>query len=413
MYDQEFGDLLKTSLNRQREIFENSLILNPVENVPQKHFLEPATSFIHGLYNSDKLRSASQKKNTVVQFSGRDKIAYDINLIYKKWANHLGAEDLSMRLLSGLHSHIIVFMGLGKPKDRVMLLPPEAGGHFATKGILERLGYLVDDIPVDYEGKCIDIKKAKKKIKLLKPQFLFIDRSEGLNYEDFSELVKASNTYAIFDASQYLSNILAKDFKSPFDMGFNLVISTIHKNFPGPQRAITFTKKVDENWIILKTAMSKYVSNMHTFSIYSAGLAISNHIEIQNYSKKMLDCTILLDKLLLVKGVPIVKRKTNIASTHHSWILCKNKETAFNFFSSLERTGIYVNYRLLPYKLGYGIRIGTAAAISTGITIKEIPMLANWISIVYHEGFKLEIKHKFRKWLKNIRNKNKPINNEK
>lgn len=40
------------SLNLQKIEFDNSIILNPVENVPFGDTLFPITSFLHGLYNS-------------------------------------------------------------------------------------------------------------------------------------------------------------------------------------------------------------------------------------------------------------------------------------------------------------------------------------------------------------------------
>ena len=63
-----------------------------------------------------------------------------------------------------------------------------------------------------------------------------------------------------------------------YEMGFDLVISTMHKNLPGPQRAFIASKKADEKWDKLRSAISTYVSNMHVFSIYSAGLLL-NHLD--------------------------------------------------------------------------------------------------------------------------------------
>jgi hypothetical protein len=41
----------------------------------------------------------------------------------------------------------------------------------------------------------------------------------------------------VFDASQYLSNIIAGDYANPFGWGFDLMVASVHKNFPGPQNS--------------------------------------------------------------------------------------------------------------------------------------------------------------------------------
>lgn len=234
------------SINRQSAIIRSSIVLNPVENFPFLEDLQPLASNMHGLYNTDKTRSVEQMSNTKVQFAGRHRLARDSKLIYRRWATALHAEAVTLRLLSGLHAQTTMFMSISKPGDKVLLLPEIAGGHMSTKSILERLGLEIIEIEVDCENHCINLDKTLELIKNNSPDFIFIDRSEGLVYEDFSELCSATKAIKIFDASQYLSNIIAGDHPNPFDVGFDLLVSSVHKNFPGPQKALIATaKKID------------------------------------------------------------------------------------------------------------------------------------------------------------------------
>jgi glycine hydroxymethyltransferase len=393
---------LPLSLKRQALISKNSLILNPTENTPFRNSLHDI-DFLHSFYISDTQRSSLDQKNSLIQFSGRGRATYDINLIYKTWAKYLNAEDLSMRLLSGLHAHIILFMGLGNVGEKVLLLPESAGGHFATKSIIERLGYEVIELVVDSDNRCIDLEENLKLIKEHKPNYLFIDRSEGIVYEDFSKLVKQSGIYSIFDASQYLTHILARDYKSPFDMGFNLIVSTIHKNFPGPQKAIVFTNKKDLMWNKVKKSMSAYVSSQHSFNTYGAGLSFINIEEIKNMSTIMLNNANALRQELINNGLPAVMVNNNFVATQHIWIKINNKEKAFKFFKNMEKMRLLVNYRLLPYGLGYGIRIGTAAATKDGLKIEHIPKLSSYIAKIYYGDNSLELKHLIRSFIQKIK----------
>ena len=383
---------LEESLMEQKQIFENSLILNPAENIPSPHILKPCSSFLHGLYNTDSIRSSEEKILTKIQFSGRDQIARDVNNIYHMWADLLGGEEVSMRLLSGLHAHIVVFMAISEIGQRVMALPEKAGGHASSYAILKRLGLRVEDIPYDCQKMCVDQDTCMSKMKAFKPDIILVDRSEGLTYEDFTwlrEYQPVHSCYKIFDASQYLTNILCHHYKSPFDMGFDLILSTMHKNLPGPQCAFVCSKKNDLIWKKLRSGISTYVSNMHVFSIYSAGLILSDLGWLHYLSEHMLKNAITLDQELISRGVPVIRRTVTeqTPATHHCWLNMNSREDAFDLYLTLEHLNIMTNYRLLPYDLGYGLRLGLSGATQSGLTEENIPELADIIAEAYRCGY--------------------------
>ena len=388
----ELRQSIKLSLRRQENIFNHSLLLNPVENIPFKDDISTASSFLHGLYNTDKLRTPDAQLNTPIQFSGRGRISYDIQKIYKAWATALGASDVSMRLLSGLHAHIILFMGISNPGDSVLLLPELAGGHMSTKAILERLGLRVMEMIVDKTEMSIDLERTVKKYQKESPDFIFVDRSEGLTVEDFTPLVKAFESFTIFDASQYLTNIIAGDHPNPFASNFDLMISSMHKNFPGPQRAMVATKQRTPVWSNLLNKISTYVSNMHVFGIYTAGLTLSREEWLKRYSGQMLQNAVILEDALYERGVPVVRRKREAIPTHHLWIEMPSHTEAFNKYRDLERCRIMTNYRRLPYGIGYGLRLGLSSATRQGLTPESISGLADIITMIYERGATKEIR---------------------
>lgn len=387
----DFYQNLDNSFRQGELYFKNTLILNPVENVPDNKILEPCSTYLHGLYNTDSIRNNEQKIDTKIQFSGRDAISEDINKIYHEWGSLLGGEAVSMRLLSGLHAHTVVFMGLTSIGDHVVILPEVAGGHMATKAILQRLGLIVHELVVDYEMKKIDVEASLKLIKECSPKVIFIDRSEGLIYEDFSWLKKI-NAYKIFDASQYLTNIISNDYTNPFSWGFDMILSTLHKNLPGPQRAMICAKSKDENWNMIRSAISTYVSNMHVFSIYSAGIILKDYEALKALSKNMILNTIVLENELEKRDIPIVRIVSNELHTHHLWLLAKSKKEAFKWYLDFERLGLLVNYRKLPYNLGYGLRLGLSAATNCGLCIGDIPKLAEIIDKAIKHGYSENLK---------------------
>ena len=358
----------------------SSLILNPTENIPFEQDLSVTAGLLHGLYNSDKIRSRAEQRATDTQFAGRDALAADCRAIYAMWAEALGAADVTLRLLSGLHAHIVLFMAMATAGQRVLLLPTVAGGHTSGKAILERLGLDVTEMAVDETGQRVDVQTTLARCADNPPDYVLVDRSEGLVVEDLSALARLKHATTIFDGSQYLTNIVSGDHPNPFEQGFDLVVASVHKNFPGPQKALLATREINERWRAILSQISIFVSNMHVANTYAAALTLARRDWLAMYSRRTLDVAVQLEDALADLDVPVVRRRTDLPPTHHLWIAEPTRERAFETYERLEHCRILTNFRKLPYALGHGIRIGTTAAVRLGLDEHDVPELAELIA---------------------------------
>lgn len=403
------GDLagrLRTSLAQQERVLRSSLILNPVENVPFAEDLAVAAGLLHGLYNSDKVRTREERIATDHQFAGRGAAEVDSRRVYMAWAEALGAEDATLRFLSGLHAHIVLFMSMARMGDTVLVMPVEAGGHLSGKAILERLGLTTIDMVVNETGMLVDVDATLDRCEEQRPDFVLVDRSEGLVFEDFSWLADVAATAGVFDASQYLTNIVCGDHPNPFDWGYDLVLASIHKNFPGPQKALLATRRRDDAWKRILGGISTYVSNMHLTSTYAAGLTLARSEWLARYSRRMLRVALLLEDELHELGVPVVRRRRDLPPTHHVWIRERNRAQAFATYEMLERCLIMTNFRKLPYSLGHGLRLGTNSAVRLGLTENDVPRLAELIADVRHRGATTRLQREVRSFNEEIWSRN-------
>ena len=164
-----------------------------------------------------------------------------------------------------------------------MLLCEDAGGHFSTHAILERLGLRTIDLPVDTESMCIDRAATLELVEREQPQYVFVDRSEGLRYEDFSFIGSLEGPTTIFDASQFVTPILTGRFENPLAWGFDLMLFTLHKNFPGPQKAAILSREDGELMKRLLTGLSTFVSSSHAENTYLAGLTLLRRDWLERY----------------------------------------------------------------------------------------------------------------------------------
>lgn len=387
------------NLRKLNESFQKSLILNPTENIPSL-YKNNQTELFEGLYVSERFKDVNDK----VIFAGRNNYIEFFQFIKEEWKKEFHAEDVDLKTLSGLNAHLIFFLCILKPGDKVMLLPEVCGGHFATEQILKNIGADVCLMIPDYQNLCVDINKTIELIKKEKINYLFVDRSEGLYYEDFSWLKQFTSIYKIFDASQYISSIICGRFTNPFDMGFDLIVSTLHKNFPGPQKGIFATKnKNDFVWNQYLSQAKTYISNTHPKGIADSILPILEKNKFREYCIITENCVKLLEEKLILKKVPVVKRKKKHVFTQHLWILCDTKEESYQYYLKLETLNLLTNYRLLPYNLGYGLRIGLNAAVLSGLNENNIEKLSDLMSEAYHNDLTDSLQMKCAEFIQSIK----------
>ena len=93
----------------------------------------------------------------------------------------------------------------------------------------------------------------------------------------------------------------------------------------------------------------------------------------------MLSNSLKLENALLELGINIESKKEFLPPTHHIWIKCKDYEDAYKAYKNLEKNNIHVNYRQLPYEIGYGLRLGTSAATLQGLTVENCKEIASII----------------------------------
>ncbi len=346
-----------------RKAFEPSLILNPTENIPM-YTTKYHADFFEGLYVSERFKDVNDK----VIFAGRNEYIRFFEQIKQEWIKRLNAYDVDLKSLSGLNAHLILFLCIANRNETIMLLPEICGGHFSTTKILENLGLNVIHMVSDNQRMKIDINKTKQLIEKHRPKYIFVDRSEGLIYEDFSWISEYDFAFKIFDASQYLSQILTGFYVNPFDMGFDMIISTLHKNYPGPQKGVIAVKSHNDVWNTYLQNAKTYISNTHPMAIAKSLIPILDMVKFNDYSELNILCCKELEHLLQEYDVPVVKRESGSTPTVHIWILCGSKEQSYEYYLKLEQLNILTNYRLLPYNLGYGLRIGVSAAVRSGLS---------------------------------------------
>jgi len=122
--------------------------------------------------------------------------------------------------------------------------------------------------------------------------------------------------------------------------------------------------------------------------------------DLDTYTSRLIENALVLEEELLKLRVPVFSRAfqgdVSWPSTHHLWLPMKSQASAFDLYRSLARARIHTNYRLLPYQLGWGLRMGTTAATVSGLLKDSAKELADIIATIFHRGYSLHARHRVR-----------------
>lgn len=79
---------------------------------------------------------------------------------------------------------------------------------------------------------------------------------------------------------------MAKDYDNPFDMGFDIILTSLHKNYPGSQKAAVFFRQKDELWEQVMKGLNIYISNIHPKDVCSLLLNLPSDSNLKNILRK-------------------------------------------------------------------------------------------------------------------------------
>lgn len=166
-----------------------------------------------------------------------DQIEYEATEAFKA---HFKANFGDLRPISGTLANMATFAAIAKKGDKILNLGIQGGSHVSHEeaGAAGLLGFKVFPVVFDKKELTIDFEKTKKQILKIKPKFIVIGGSVILFPQPVKELKKVcqkTGTILIYDAAHVLGLISSGFFQDPLKEGADIITSSTHKTFPGPQ----------------------------------------------------------------------------------------------------------------------------------------------------------------------------------
>ncbi len=309
-------------------------------------------------------------------------IADLISAAEKAACQMLGAASVNLSVLSGVHAMMSTILATTEPGEMVMTVPLENGGHFATKGILERVGRGHIFADYNYEKLQFDVARIAENCQKHQVKAIYLDVSYYLNPHNLRELRQAvgEQVIIIYDASHTMGLIMGQQFQNPFAEGADVICANTHKTLPGPHKGMIAFRDQDLADKANSIINGCLYSSPHLTHLIALSVAILEMQEFgQEYAKQIIANSNALGEAFAALGYQVRKANTSrYSENHQTHVFLHQKTERLALYRRLIVNQIVTNFENteLTKDGQLYMRLGTAEVTRRGMKEVEMKVIA-------------------------------------
>ena len=273
---------------------------------------------------------------------------------------------------SGSQANMAVYFALIKPKDKVLSLGLDNGGHLTHGSEVNFSGQLFNfsHYTVNENG-VLDYEQILSIARRVKPKIIVAGYSaypRNIDFKKFREIADLTGAYLLSDISHISGLVASKLHPDPFKYS-HVVTSTTHKTLRGPRGAIIMSNDSSIFESVQKSVFPGVQGGPLVNVIASKAIAFreSNSDSFRKYSENIISNARYLADALIARGFSVVSSGTD----NHLFVLDLSNFniTGKDAQNLLESCNINVSKSLIPNDknkpwIASGIRLGTPAVTS-------------------------------------------------
>ena len=310
----------------------------------------------------------------------------------------LETEYVDLRPISGTTANASAFRTFTKPGDRAVVVPVQAGAHVSHTryGTLGALGIEQIEMPFDLEEWNIDIDRARKVIEMVRPKIVVLGGSLYIFPHPTKEIAEAAHSVGaklIYDAAHVLGLIMGKVWSNPLKDGADVLTSSTHKTFPGPQGGLIAASTKDDIKAIGKVVFPMFVSNHHLHRLAATAVTgVEMKLYGQEYARQIIRNAKALAEALAEYGFKVVAENKGYTMSHQVVVDVKELGGGAKAAKLLEDANIILNKNMLPWdrpediKNPSGLRIGVQEVTRWGMREDDMKVIAEFMKKVIIDG---------------------------
>ena len=302
-----------------------------------------------------------------------------------------GAEHANVQPLSGAPMNAAVYLAMLEPGDTVLGMDLSHGGHLTHGAPVSHMGALYNWIRYksnpSKEGR-IDFDELRETARRHRPKMVVCGYSSyprDYDYAQFKAVADEVGALTMADVSHIGGLIAGGVMANPCDYGFDFVTTTTHKSLRGPRGGMILTRK-DFRRDIDRSVFPGLQGGPHMNQVAGVAIALGKALEppFKVYARDVLDNAQALAEALMENGAELVTGGTE----NHLMVL--DCVAGFGIDGrvaeeALDAVSITCNKQVIPDDPNpplrpSGIRLGTPAATTRGMTAREMRLLGGWIA---------------------------------
>jgi glycine hydroxymethyltransferase len=301
-----------------------------------------------------------------------------------------GCKYANVQPHSGANANLAAFLSILQPGDRYISLSLSSGGHLShgMKLNTSAIFYKPDHYDLDPETQTIDWESVRKKAHEVKPKMILCGYSaypRAIDFAKFRAIADEVGALLMADVAHIAGLIVGGAHASPFPHA-HVVTTTTHKTLRGPRGGLILTD--DE-------ALSKAINRsvfpgsqggplMHVIAAKAVAFGEALKPEFKAYAAQVVKNAKALAAALTQLGYRLQSGGTDNHLTLVDLRARNADYTGADAEKALEQAGIITNKNAIlndprPPKVTSGIRLGTPAVTTRGLTEAEMPTVASFI----------------------------------
>lgn len=380
--DPDIAAVLLSELERQRK---------NLQLIASENFTSPAVLAALGSTLSNKYAEGYPGKR---YYGGCEEVDKVEVIGIERAKSLFGAEHANLQPHSGASANVAVYQAFTKPGDTVLAMSLPHGGHLTHGSKVNFSGkwFTIASYGVRQDNELIDYDELRSLALQHKPKMICTGATAYPSLIDFETVRKICDEVGAImwvDAAHFIGLVAGKAIPSPVPYA-DVVSFTTHKVLRGPRGGMILSKA--EHAAAIDKAVFPGMQGGPIMSAV-AGKAVALKecatAEYQAYAKKVISNCQVLAKSLESEGMRAVSGGTQ---THLALIDIRG--TGVTGKVADERcgaAGITLNKNSIPYDpetpaVTSGIRVGTAAVTTQGMSESEMPQIASFISRAIRDG---------------------------
>ena len=290
---------------------------------------------------------------------------------------------------SGSQANAAVFQALLKPGDKILSLSLNEGGHLTHGYPLNFSGKVYQSFhySLDPKTEMLDYDEILNIAKIVRPKLIitgYSSYSRFIDFEKFRSIADEVGAYLHADIAHISGLVAANLHPSPLPYA-HVVTSTTHKTLRGPRGGIIMTnddivaKKVDKS--VFPGMQGGPL--MHVIAGKAIAFLEASKPEFKAYQQQVLNNAKALTQAFKKLGYRVISGDTD----NHLLVIDvyeKYQITGLEAQKTLDSIYITTNKNNIPFdrqkpKYGSGLRLGTPAVTTRGMTEENMKRIAAWI----------------------------------